>query len=72
MPNWDTAEMIKGGGIKFEDWEWYELSLVTIPDNRDSGTDFKKHLRNTKPRWAKNLRPLQMAIHLNKNTLLSN
>jgi hypothetical protein len=27
MPNWDTAEMIKGGGIKFEDWEWYELHL---------------------------------------------
>jgi len=42
IPNWAEAEMLKGGGIQFGDWEWYELSLVTIPDNRDSGTDFKK------------------------------
>ncbi|WP_151676111.1 HK97 family phage prohead protease [Acinetobacter soli] len=42
IPNWDQAEMVKGGGIQFNEWEWYELSLVTIPDNRDSGTDFKK------------------------------
>ena len=42
IPNWDQAEMIKGGGIQFDEWEWYELSLVTIPDNRDSGTDFRK------------------------------
>ena len=32
IPNWDQAEMIKGGGIQFDEWEWYELSLVTIPD----------------------------------------
>lgn len=42
LPDWDAAEMIKGGGVKFNQWDWYELSLVTIPDNRDSGTDFKK------------------------------
>ncbi|HGH3611548.1 TPA: HK97 family phage prohead protease [Acinetobacter baumannii] len=42
IPNWDQAKMIKGGGIQFDEWEWYELSLVTIPDNRDSGTDFRK------------------------------
>ena len=42
LPNWDDAEMIKGGGIKFNDWEFYELSLVTIPCNRESETDFKK------------------------------
>lgn len=53
LPNWDTAEMIKGGGIKFEDWEWYELSLVTIPDNRDSGTDFKKAFEEHKAALGK-------------------
>lgn len=42
LPNWDEAEMIKGGGIQFNKWEWYELSLVTIPCNSDSATDFKK------------------------------
>ncbi len=42
LPDWDLAIMLKGGGIQFDEWEWYELSLVTIPCNRDSGTDFKK------------------------------
>ena len=42
IPNWESAEMIKGGGIQFNDWEWYELSLVTVADNRDSEIDFKK------------------------------
>ena len=42
IPNWDDAEMIKGGGIQFNSWEWYELSLVTIPCNRESETDFSK------------------------------
>lgn len=40
--NWDIVEMIKGGGIKFEDWEWYEFLFVMILDNCDSGIDFKK------------------------------
>ena len=42
IPNWDEAEMIKGGGIQFNQWEWYELSLVTIPCNRESSTEFSK------------------------------
>lgn len=42
IPNWDDAEMIKGGGIQFNSWEWYELSLVAIPCNRESETDFSK------------------------------
>jgi uncharacterized protein len=42
IPDWDQAEYLKNGGIRFNKWEWYELSLVTIPCNRDSGTDFKK------------------------------
>ena len=42
IPDWGEAEYLKNGGIRFNKWEWYELSLVTIPCNRDSGTDFKK------------------------------
>ena len=42
LPDWESAEYLKNGGIRFNKWEWYELSLVTIPCNRDSGTDFKK------------------------------
>lgn len=53
IPNWDQAEMIKGGGIQFDEWEWYELSLVTIPDNRDSGTDFRKAFEEHKAALGK-------------------
>lgn len=42
LPDWDKAEMLKGGGIQFDEWEWYELSLVTIPDNRDTEVSSKK------------------------------
>lgn len=42
LPDWDQAEYLKNGGIRFNKWEWYELSLVAIPCNRESGTDFKK------------------------------
>ena len=27
----DQIEMIKGGGIRFKEWNWHELSLVTVP-----------------------------------------
>ncbi|WP_104471629.1 HK97 family phage prohead protease [Acinetobacter indicus] len=53
IPNWDEAEMIKGGGIKFNQWEWYELSLVTIPCNRESSTDFKKAFEEHKAALGK-------------------
>ncbi|MGL2945681.1 HK97 family phage prohead protease [Acinetobacter baumannii] len=53
IPNWDQAKMIKGGGIQFDEWEWYELSLVTIPDNRDSGTDFRKAFEEHKAALSK-------------------
>lgn len=42
LPEWDLAIMLKGGGIQFDEWEWYELSLVTIPCNRESATDYSK------------------------------
>jgi HK97 family phage prohead protease len=27
------VERLKSGGLRFKEWEWYELSLVTIPAN---------------------------------------
>lgn len=53
LPEWDMAIMLKGGGIQFDEWEWYELSLVTIPDNRDSGTDFRKAFEEHKAALGK-------------------
>lgn len=32
----DGMEYLEGGGIRFKDWEWLELSLVTIPANADA------------------------------------
>ena len=54
IPNWDDAEMIKGGGIQFNDWEFYELSLVTIPCNRESETDFRKAFEEHKAALGEN------------------
>lgn len=48
LADWEQAEFIKGGGVQFNVWEWYELSLVTIPCNRDSETDFSKALEEHK------------------------
>ncbi|EEY94042.1 caudovirus prohead protease [Acinetobacter junii SH205] len=53
IPNWDQAEMVKGGGVQFNEWEWYELSLVTIPCNRESETDFKKAFEEHKAALGK-------------------
>jgi hypothetical protein len=32
----DAVEPIKGGGFRFKEWEWMELSLVTIPANSEA------------------------------------
>lgn len=48
IPNWETAELIDGGGVRFNEWEWYELSLVTIPCNRESQIDTVKTLSEYK------------------------
>jgi phage head maturation protease len=29
-------ERLKGGGLRFLEWNWHELSLVTIPANADA------------------------------------
>jgi HK97 family phage major capsid protein/HK97 family phage prohead protease len=34
--NKDGFETMKGGGWRITDWEWLELSLVTIPANQDA------------------------------------
>ena len=31
-----AVERIKGGGLRFKEWEWLELSLVTIPANSEA------------------------------------
>jgi HK97 family phage major capsid protein/HK97 family phage prohead protease len=35
-PVWDAAEKLASGGYRFNAWEWYELSLVTIPANAEA------------------------------------
>ena len=40
--DWNDAEMLKGGGIKFNKWELLELSLVTTPCNREAGIEYSK------------------------------
>lgn len=40
--DWSNAEMLKGGGIKFNKWELLELSLVTTPCNREAGIEYSK------------------------------
>lgn len=32
----DGVELLKSGGLRFKEWEWLELSLVTIPANSDA------------------------------------
>ncbi len=31
-----AVERLKSGGLKFKEWNWHELSLVTIPANADA------------------------------------
>ena len=48
LPNWDAVSMLDGGGLQMDEWEWYELSLVTIPCNREAETDFTKEFNEYK------------------------
>lgn len=32
----DAYEFMENGGIRFKEWEWYELSVVTIPANSEA------------------------------------
>lgn len=53
IPNWDGVEYTPDGGVQFNEWEWYELSLVTIPCNRDAETDFSKAYEEYKAALSK-------------------
>jgi len=39
--------MLDGGGIRFQSWEWLELSLVTVPANADATISRIKSLDST-------------------------
>lgn len=45
----DGAERMKGGGLKFNSWDWLELSICTIPANPDAVISSVKSLRDDKP-----------------------
>jgi hypothetical protein len=32
----EQIERLKSGGLRFKEWEWFELSLVTIPANAEA------------------------------------
>lgn len=51
--DWNDAEMLKGGGIKFNKWELLELSLVTTPCNREAGIDYSKAFEEYKAALGK-------------------
>lgn len=36
MPVAGAVEALKSGGLRFKEWVWHELSLVTIPANSDA------------------------------------
>lgn len=51
--DWEHAEFIQGGGIKFHKWELVELSLVTTPCNREAGVDYVKAFEEYKAALGK-------------------
>ncbi|MBI1450337.1 HK97 family phage prohead protease [Acinetobacter sp. FL51] len=51
--DWESAEFIQGGGIKFNKWELIELSLVTTPCNREAGVDYAKAFEEYKAALGK-------------------
>ena len=53
IPDWDNAEMIKGGGIQFNGYEIYELSLTPTPCNSDAGISYEKAFEEHKAALGK-------------------
>lgn len=53
IPNWDDAEMIKGGGVQFNEYEIYELSLTPTPCNSDAGISYEKAFEEHKAALGK-------------------
>lgn len=52
IPEWSEAKENEHGGVTFNSWEWYELSLVTTPCNPDAEVDMRKELKNYEQRAA--------------------
>jgi HK97 family phage prohead protease len=40
----DSVERLEGGGLRFKEWEWLELSLVTIPANSEAAISAVKSI----------------------------
>jgi HK97 family phage major capsid protein len=53
------VEMLKNGGLRFLEWEWLELSLVTIPANAEATIDSIKalHMKSLAAASGENARP---------------
>lgn len=54
------------GGIRFEEWEWLELSLVTIPANSEAVLDLAKSLDRVN-RAALGIKDTQLVDYATKN-----
>lgn len=54
LPNWDNAKLLPGGGVEFNDWDWYELSLVTIPCNSDCSVTHAKEFKEYQAAMSQN------------------
>jgi HK97 family phage major capsid protein/HK97 family phage prohead protease len=50
-----AIERLKSGGVRFKEWEWLELSLVTIPANAEATISTVKALDSEGPRPAVDL-----------------
>lgn len=44
QPDFKEAERLKDGGFKFNKWDWFELSLVTIPANAEATINLVKSI----------------------------
>lgn len=44
IPDYKSAERLKDGGYKFSEWDWHELSMVTIPANSDATINLVKSI----------------------------
>ena len=53
IADWEDVEQIKGGGFKFNKWQWYETSLVTIPCNKEAVADYSKAFEEHKAALGK-------------------
>lgn len=53
----DRIEMLKTGGLRFLEWEWLELSLVTIPANAEATIKSIEDIARNEIRAASGAKP---------------